>query len=188
MKKVIGLTLFELLVALSLISVLVALAIPAFSHFVSRQRADADIRRVYQALHFSRVAAVDINAVVSLCPANEEGSSCARDWAAGMIAFVDANADGRRQPEERLLRYFAALADSSTLQWRAFGSRFFVRFRAEGAITSQNGSFTYCGARNDARYARQVVVARTGRPRFAIDSNNDDILEDAAGNNISCPA
>ena len=63
---------------------------------------------------------------------------------------------------------------SSTYSWVPDGS------------VAEYGNFTYCPPNNDARHARQLILSMSGRPRAALDTNGDGIVEDANDKPLRC--
>jgi type IV fimbrial biogenesis protein FimT len=68
MQKSLGLTLFELRVALAIVGVMTGLALPAFQGFVERSRATAALNSMLGAIQSARYAAVMLRAPSRCAP------------------------------------------------------------------------------------------------------------------------
>lgn len=145
-----GLTIVELLVAISVAGVLLAAALPAMHGLVRTSRLDASARELHSHIQLTRTAAVQFRQVVTLCPregrASSTGTRCGSDWTRGYVVFVDADGDAVRDlPGDTLLA--EAPADAGVhIRWRAFRRRAALQFRADGATHLSNGTFTLCPA------------------------------------------
>jgi len=176
----------ELLVALAVAAVLFGFAIPGFADFLQRQRTIAAVNQLIGAVHFARHAAVTQRAITTLCPADEE--SCARrnEWHLGALIFKDSNGNGVREPQEQVMGRFPPLRAGEHVQWRSFRNRSYLQFRSSGLTNWQNGSFHYCPANGDPRFAKVVIINAQGRVALSRDSNADGIDEDASGQPLRC--
>ena len=159
-----GLTLIELVVTLAVLSILLALAGPAFQDLVARNQVSAATNRFIASLHLARSEAVRTGSHVSLCPGSADACG-GRDYAGGWTLFVDRNHDGRRQANEGVIRVFDAagpglsISGNSTVE--AHISYAPIGFTELPGGAFQAGTITVCRP----PYARRVVISRTGRPR-----------------------
>lgn len=95
-----GVTLTELLLGLSIAAVLTASALPSFRGALERLRLTATTNELVLAINLARTEATSRRTRVAIEP------QVARDWTSGWHVFVDANDNGRRDPDELLLRTF----------------------------------------------------------------------------------
>lgn len=93
MKNSTGFTLIELMVAIAIVAIVSSLAFPSMSSFYTNNRLTAIVNDLLVGLNFTRAESIKRNLPVTIC-ASANGSSCASDWSAGWIIFVDRNADG----------------------------------------------------------------------------------------------
>ena len=120
--------------------------------------------------------------------ATRSGDACGRrsDWHQGGWIFADANSNARIDEGERVYGALPPLRKGSSLRWRSFRNRGYLRFRANGLTDWQNGHFQYCPPGGDPRHARQVILNAQGRARLAPDTDGDGIAEDADGRPLAC--
>jgi type IV fimbrial biogenesis protein FimT len=183
-----GITTSELMVTLAIAGILAGTALPAMTRFHQQQQSTVVLNQLIGAVQFTRHAAITHRAPVTLCPSADAAYCAARDhWHEGAIAFVDENANGRRDPGERLLRVFGPLPSGTRVYWRSFRNRSYLQMMPTGMTNWQNGSFLYCPADGDARHARSLIVNAQGRVRTARDLTGDGIANDAAGQPLACP-
>ena len=188
MHKSLGLTLFELLVALAIVGVMTGLALPAFQGFVERNRATAAVNSMLGAIQSARYAAVMLRSAVTVCPAASDAACSPRDtWHLGTLIFADRNANGRRDTNEQVLRRLPPLDAGARIYWRSFRNRSYLQLSATGLTDWQNGHLLYCPPDGDPRFAREVIINAQARARVAPDSNHDGIAEDANGQPLRCP-
>lgn len=184
-RKITGFTLLELLICLLLLALLGTLSVPGLQTLVERQRSDIIMRSLADAIAVARTTAITTGEVVTLCR-SENGSECGGQWQDGALLFTDSNGDREINQEDSVRRYFTFPEADGSLRWRAFQNRQYLQFTSQGHTRHQNGSFTYCAASKKPELARQLILSRTARARFALDSDGDGIREDSAGKPLIC--
>ena len=163
-----GFTLAELLVALAIAAVLIALAGASVGSWIPRyQQRNAAAARA-QSLHAARSEALRRNDRVDLCP-TLDFVTCdpGGRWESGWMMFVDENRNGRLDPGEPLVRVEAPAGAQITVTgnrpvatYVSYTSWGHTRLNT-GAL--QMGTFTVC---KPGLTAIQVVLANGGRPRI----------------------
>lgn len=160
MKKDNGQSMAGLLVSLAICGIIIAMALPELRSLVERNRQTQATNQLIGALHYARNTAVFERATVSLCPGLEQ---CTRNraWHDHLLVFIDRNANGLQDPEDRLLQQLE-IPDEYNWYWGGFGRSRFIQYRHTGRSTSFNGTLTLCH-KNEPR--QQVVINVTGRVR-----------------------
>jgi len=178
-----GLTLIEVMIVITFITILASLAAPSFSNILRRQqvRGEADI--LFSLVYLARSEAIKRNKVVTICK-SDDGMVCGGSWSDGWIVFADSDKDGSRDNEEILI-LSGSVGGGYRLEWTAFGSNNYIRFTQNGLTLSQNGSFKLCPSDNDVRFARTVVISKTARVRLPKDSDGNGIFEGARNNDLT---
>jgi type IV fimbrial biogenesis protein FimT len=125
-----GMTLLELMMAVSVVAILTAIAVPGFRQFMSNSRTTATTNDLVSALNLARSEALRRASNAVVC-ASDDQATCSgdTDWATGWIAFADPNADGDVDADE-LLRSWPAVeggvtveGGSSSVTYTAMGMR-----------------------------------------------------------------
>ncbi|TDJ38625.1 MAG: prepilin-type N-terminal cleavage/methylation domain-containing protein [Gammaproteobacteria bacterium] len=183
-----GFSLTELLVSLAILAGLASLAGPGMVRLVQQERSTAALNQLLGAVHLARSSAITRGAIVTLCP-SANGQTCAgrNRWHEGAIVFSDEDRDGRRDPDDALLRALPGFPDSSRVYWRSFRNKSYLQINGRGMTNWQNGHFLYCPANGDPRLARQLILNAQARVRKAPDRDGDGIAEDANGDPLECP-
>ncbi len=179
-----GLTLIELLVTLCMIGILSSFATLSFTHWMSLLRVESDYRALISMVNAARQSAVRLNRKVTLCPGDDSGCGRRNTWHDGIIIFADSNNNRRLDNEETLLAHLPEL--HSTVTWRSFRNRSYLRFLPNGFTDWQNGHFQICPSEPDPALNRMLVLNYSGRLYLSNDTDQDGVHEDASGEALVC--
>jgi len=164
-RKQRAVTLLELMLALAILSILAAVAIPAWHATMAYGRRAAALNNLRASLAFAREKAVSRGQIVALCTSTDHAHCDKGDWDEGWIVFVDRDADYKRDAGETVLRVGAALAGKDHLR----GNRLIahhIGFQRDGLMHGvHNGTITYTTTPPRTSLLRCLVVARSGRIR-----------------------
>jgi len=180
-----GITLFELLLALSVVSVLGAISLPNFRSLAQSISGEVTLRRLANAVQLGKSSAITQGTMITLCPLSD-GPECGRDWHDGLRIFSDVNGNRRVDPQESIIRQIGFPESNGRLRFRAFQNKQYLQITSLGITRNQNGNFTYCPISGESSFARQLIINRTARLRFAQDSDGDGIREDSRGRPLDC--
>jgi type IV fimbrial biogenesis protein FimT len=156
-----GYSLYELLVTLSVATILIVIGAPPLGNLIARNRLTTEVNALHHALHLGRQEAIKRRQYLVLCQ-SADGLQCTggANWDTGWMLFVDADDDGRTDPGERVIRRHQPAASVDIITNRKRYTLRGVRRR------NTNGTFLVCdGARRAA--SRALIVSYTGRPRSA---------------------
>lgn len=151
-----GFTLIDLVVTLSILSIVVAIAIPALGNMIEKSRQEALKDEVESTLHNARTQAVLRRHTIEICGSGD-GETCSANWADGWLV---------RTTTGQTLQ-LTQLPHQAELSWIGFSES--IRFRDNGAAPASNGRFYQCHGK---QVAWQVVVSRQGRIRQASEAEN----------------
>ena len=157
-----GLTLPELVVTLSVISILAVSATGSLQHFIQENRMAAAVNQFVTALHLARNEAVKHGSRVVLCPSSD-GHNCgySREWVNGWILFASNNRE--RDVNERLLQTGSPL--STGIHMSSSNHRKRIVYQPDGTSPGTNSSFTFCDGHKRVK-PRIICLSNTGRPRL----------------------
>lgn len=165
-----GYTLVELLMTLSLLTTLMAWAVPALTELVHSARVHAGSQALANSLALARSEAVKRNARVVMCKSSG-GSACeaGAGWEQGWIIFHDVNNNGAVDPDEYVLHREAAMPPALRMSGNMPVSNY-VSYTPYGRTkllsgAFQAGTFTVCTNSSSHIQARQVVINSVGRAR-----------------------
>jgi type IV fimbrial biogenesis protein FimT len=190
-----GYTLLELMVVVSIVSILAAVVVPGMQDGMRRNAKDSYMVDLLSAVALARSEAVTQGRAVSICRSVDQTVCTAiagGDWSVGWIVFDDGGAAGSVDGADSILQSGKAENNLSvvTLNTALNGSfpADFLQFNEEGFLkTSTTGAyFKFCGQDNDASTARAVWLSNTGRSTLSTD-DADGIHNNLAGNDLICP-
>lgn len=162
-----GFTLVELMVAVALLAVLLAMGVPSFKETIERNQLASQANEFISSLSIARSEAVKRGKVVTVCK-SVDGSGCSAasaGYEVGWIVFVDENGDGVRNGDtDELLQRSYELKDGYTLRGSAANALSdFVSYRSSGRSNAVGtGSFVLCKD-SDVTKSRSVIIEFTGR-------------------------
>ena len=166
MKRIRGFTIVELMISLSLMAILAAIAVPSYERLILTSAADKFRDDLYSTLVLARSEALTRGTSVTVCTSTDTNvcSDDADDWQGGWLMFEDKNNDSTLDltSEEILSVYQNFNQRSASL---TFNNGDKVRFSRLGGAAGFNGTFNFC--RSDADYAQYIVLQNSGRARFA---------------------
>ena len=95
LRKQAGFTLIELMVTLSVLAILLAIAVPNYITFIQNARLTGQANDLVTALNYARSEAIKRGVRTTVCSRGTD-SSCAGavTWDTGWLVFVDCNFDG----------------------------------------------------------------------------------------------
>ncbi len=158
-----GVTLIELMVALTVLAVLAAAAAPNFKSFLHNSRLSSDATRLFADLELARSEASRRNTTVTICPI-DTGNACSENWSLGRIVFVDADNDGVYTNTEELIRNSDAPQATTSITAANLGATLNrVRVRSTGSTTAPTANWKFC-ERNSTAAGQTVSMTGSGRP------------------------
>lgn len=158
-----GFTLVELIVALAIIGVGVAIGAPSFSSMLVKSRIDSNSRDLAIVLSHARSEAITRNVQVTVIPSDGQWSN---DW----TVITDDNGNGLLDGADELIAVREAKlgvtiinADGIYSLWAAYLPNGF----GIGSGGNGGGQFRICPSPSTAPLSRFVTVAATGKPKIS---------------------
>jgi type IV fimbrial biogenesis protein FimT len=153
-----GTTLFELLTALSLLTLLVVTGIPNYVALVEKNRLMAVFDELHNTLQNARTQAITQGKTIEVC-AYAQGSECGTDWNEGWTL--------RAAGTQEILRLNISSHTKGTVLWSGYSRT--IRFRANGSSPTSNGRLILCGQKE---LIGQLIINRQGRIRLGSSEEN----------------
>ena len=168
MRRDSGFTLIELMIAVALVAILLATAVPALDDFTNDARQTGAINDFISSIHLARNTAITTNSRVTMC-ASASGTNCElTSWDAGWIVFGDLNSNGALELGETIVSASAAV-EGLSIQSGEFPAALMYRPNGRAmtaALTGNSGEFAVCDFRG-VDYAKVILVEISGRPRMS---------------------
>ncbi|MCB1644141.1 MAG: GspH/FimT family pseudopilin [Pseudomonadales bacterium] len=181
-----GFSLTELVIVISVLSILTGFALPAFERLMARSDTTAGINRIIGAVNYTRYTAITYRSMATLCPANLADAGCNGDWAGRLIVFLDHNANAKPDDRDEIISVIQAAPGSGSLTWRAFQNKQYLQFTQLGYTNFQNGNFTFCPQPGDIAYARQIIINVQGRARMNHRKDDEGYYLDTRNRRLRC--
>lgn len=159
-KKLCGYSLAELLIALSIITLVSAIALPSMGQMIRDSENTKNLNQMLGAIGFARSTAVFSGGGTILCTGSAECSTTAL-WTGGLIVFHDLNGNGQVEPGEPALRNELILSGYSW-HWKSFRKLPHIIYEPDGTSRASNGTLTLCF---EGQPQRQIIVSLSGRVR-----------------------
>jgi type IV fimbrial biogenesis protein FimT len=160
-----GFTLLELLITMSVATILLTIAVPSFRYVTNSNRIAGEVNGLLGDLQFARSEAIKEGQYVSVC-ASADGQSCSNspDWQSGWIVFVNPNNSPTVTPGvpvTPLLRLQSAFSSTDTFVSSGISIITFNRDGYAGGIA--NGTLlTLHDSTSNAAWTRCASIAPSG--------------------------
>jgi type IV fimbrial biogenesis protein FimT len=166
-----GVTLVELLITLSIASILIAIATPSLTTVVKDSRLRVGANALQNSFSLARSTAVSRSAFVTICKSTN-GTECAAagDWSQGWIIYEGTIDDDPVQgSDDERIRVNRALNDQITFRGEPglanYASFDGLGFTRDSDGDYQSGLFHICDDRGTAGRTRIVFLAAAGSSR-----------------------
>ena len=172
----IGFSLFELLIAMVLASLLLGMAVPSFRGLVAESRVRTETEALFHAVHRARRESVSRRRTVTLCALDNIGRCAAGSLLSGgwsLFANTTRTDELAMRPGEPLL-----LAHKPVRGVSITSNRQGFTFRGTD-LRATNGTIWVCDENGHAD-ARKLTISYTGRPRVERIDVSADSAECAA--------
>jgi type IV fimbrial biogenesis protein FimT len=170
MLRTAGFTLIELMVTLTVASILMTVAAPSFREFLQSNRMSTLVNLLLSDLNACRSEAIKRRIPVTLCKsANQTACVTTGGYEQGWIIFTDTDRDGTVDVnDDSIIRTQGAIGGELTIRGKSpVQNR--VSFHDSGNV-STSGTIIFCDARikvfsTDRGKARAIVINQPGRFR-----------------------
>lgn len=169
-----GFTLIELMVTLSVIAILSAIAAPSFMTIIRDNRLATQANELVGSIQYARTEAAKQGVQVTI----RSNSAINSQWEQGWIVFTDWDGDGIwdddgdgnpcELEEDCILKSQQALSFNNTMRTGGNYTQWFAYLPSGLSISSGglgNDTFKLCSPLGDNTNSRSIVVNTTGRPQ-----------------------
>lgn len=170
-----GFTLLELLVTMTVVVVLGAIAVPALSNMIINNRMATQANALVTSLNYARSEAVSAARTVRLCPYTENSSAStpatryackdSTSWTGGWMVYrPNVDETGAETGGDEILRVFDPVHQGDTL----IGSAKTISYQSNGFLRDASApSFTLNPSVCHDHQKRSITLSLQGRPRVA---------------------
>jgi len=161
-QKNLGYTLIECLVAVAIVGILSAIALPSFANLMQRQQTQTTRDGIFSLVQNARTIALAHKRNVVLC-GSADGVRCssARLWQGRMLSFVDQNRNRQPDGNDKMLVNVELLP-----QVTVHASRSILVYKPDGSARGANLTIKVCSRSQRTAQGATVVVANSGRARM----------------------
>ncbi len=169
-----GMTLIELILCISIISIITSVAIPNFQTFIERSKIKTTSNDLRMVLSLARQTAISTGVDTYVCEL-QSNSSCnshrpfGANWSYGWLAYIDVNQNAELDETDTIIRVHRTSNQSNI--GVIFNQRGRLRFRANGSARS--AGFYLCNAKE----ATHILLLYTGRTRVKTLSDSSRIQQ-----------
>lgn len=161
MVKIRGITLVEIIIAVCITSLLVAIGTPNLNQLYQGYRAKMAIKTIQQHIISARNYAISYQTRVTVCPL-DENNACTDDWINGFTIFTDNKNYSQLDPDEKVFIKSPPFHQQDFITY----NNQVIKFLPTGLASGNAGTLTYCPDRFDSKYNQSIVINNSGRVRI----------------------
>ena len=180
-----GVTLLELLIALSIISILTTITLSSWSRLVEQSRHQSIITAYQSGFAYARWVAASERAIVTVCPLSSSGK-CTDNWNQRVSIFIDNNND--KKPDDRAILTTIQKPSERYVVTSRTGGRGYIQFNHLGMIHGAAGGIVVCPAtdRPESKIS-YMALNKGGRFRSVHELSSVGKIKLKWGATITCP-
>lgn len=178
-----GVTLLELLVTLTILSLILGISVPAVEALILSNKKSHLVNQYFGAFAYARYQAVSTKTITAICPL-DENFQCIDDWNRPISIFPDSDYDA--SPDSRIIwRTMDPVTDRLRIYSRT-GGRGTFHFGPDGMIYGATGSIVICPEDLSTGHMTYIAVNLGGRTRKVTDDNGDGEITLHWGGHVTC--
>lgn len=175
-QKYTGFTLLEILIILSIVSIVSGFGLPSINNVLTANKISQQVNQLVGTLAYSRSEAIKRQQRITLCQ-SIDNIKCDKsgDWSHGWILFIDTNRNRVVDEDEKLLHENKPMSQLH-INFNGSGGRDgYVVYKSDGSAFP-NGSFIICHPGNkDA--AKALIIKHNGRLRTSDKTSRGKTIE-----------
>ncbi len=164
-----GFTLIEFMVALAILAIMLAVALPSFSYWQSKNEADYVTDLIYRQLQSAREHAINHNTSVTVCGINAQ-KVCSSSGFSSLVMFLDAGTLKTLDSSDTLLTEAPIKIPRGSLK---LNTDTLLKFKSDGS-TSTAASFIYCpNNKSNVQLQYKITLNTAGRTYVGATATGD---------------
>ncbi|WP_083223307.1 GspH/FimT family pseudopilin [Candidatus Thiodiazotropha endoloripes] len=171
-----GLTLVEMMVALLVLTILIALGVPSLATLSIRNEQSSSLNGFLSHFYLARSLAIQQEQHIIICPTSS-GERCREEaiWSDGLIIFEDSRRDGVLGSDEPILAKYL-LPEHSELTIQSSEHRKRVIYHGDGRPSGYNLTLSFCDPKERIE-PKALIVNNVGRIRISERGAGDSPLK-----------
>lgn len=168
-QRVAGFTLIEMMVAVVIMAILMALAAPSFVQMIANNQITSVTNELLSDLALARSEAIKRggSTMVRVC-ASSDGSTCTGSWSDGRLVYIDPDGTGTIVTTNIVRR--SGSTSPATITAANFTTAGYLAYSSAGSVSSTAlGTFTVC---KSGYVGRVVSISTIGRSTLAKTGSN----------------
>jgi type IV fimbrial biogenesis protein FimT len=162
-----GFSLIELLIILTLITIIATFTIPAYKNLITTTSNQTLRAQLQHAIHLAQSEAMTRGVTITLC-GTADSANCDDNWQHGIMLFIDETEAGVPVNKTDVLYIFNHDVKSGNLFWHSAYNVNYLQLDPSGMTNGENGKFWYCSrAAKHADWA--LLIGEAGRMRELTD-------------------
>lgn len=183
-----GFTLLDLLIAMSVASILLGIGVPSMSDFLQANKGRSVAYQLMTSFQFARNESVKRGEDIKLC-GSDDGIKCSKFWRKQVIIFADRNdnsmvENGELIAEEAFNLQSQYMITSVGGTSKANSHLQLIEFKSNGRV-NQNGNIIFCNP-DALKHSKQIRFYHPGRAYHAKLRIKDDQLLNNDGKPLNC--
>lgn len=165
LRRAWGFSLLEALIGVAIITIVLAMGVPAFAGLTQKTALRAEQDELFAAIQYARQLAVETASRVVVCPSTTQDECIAEpNWHEGWIVFVDDNFNREREDGETIYLVGDAADDGFQITSSQYRRR--IGFLPTGMAFGSNVTVRFCPPNGANVTPRAIVISNSGRPRM----------------------
>lgn len=158
-----GFTIVEIMIAISILAILTALAMPSLVQFMARNELVGTSNALISGINLARNEAVTRSTTVGICPSTDGNSCTGGAWESGFLVFVDDDNNSDFDGGEELIRAESGFTNPAITIDGTAGVDNGITFTADGILTAVGGGGSIDLTHNSTSTGIRITVNAGGQ-------------------------
>lgn len=166
-KYIRAFTLIELLITISIFTIIGTIAAPHISRAQAQQESKSIYPYLYQVIQYHKQNAILKQQNIILC-SSDNGEDCngSNLWNKGILAIHDHNKNGRADSTDPRLNFHSNNINHGTLKWNGSRQAPIIVLQSDtGLPRGSIGNFSYCSHKYNDQFSHKSILGMMGHLR-----------------------